>query len=146
MGDTTGWGRSISHNHNSGWNSRCSLTWLFTIQGVYPFIPRVRVQESEELPEVEEKKVRISWEKSVPYFLFSLINQYHPGGGERKHTCQIAGEATWGGRSQYTWSQGCYSCPWQDWRMWQTITWLKSTMTKVPQPRKTTSDPDNFGI
>lgn len=81
------WMRCICQNHNSGWNSRCPLTWLFTSQGFYPFMPRVRVQESEEFPEVEEEKVRMSWEKSVSYFLFSLIN--HPGEGERKHTVKM---------------------------------------------------------
>lgn len=74
MRGTTGQGRHISHsNHNSAWSSRCSLPWVFTSKGFYPFIPRDRVHKIEELPEKEEEKLRISWEKSVSYFLFNLI-------------------------------------------------------------------------
>lgn len=75
-------------------DSPCSRKWnTSATYSFFSWLPWMqisfccRVQESEELPEVEEEKVRMSWEKSVSYSLFSLIN--HPGEGERKHTVKM---------------------------------------------------------
>lgn len=117
-------------------------------QGFYPFMPRDReIAQKVRNYQRWKKKKSESLERNL-FLIFCLDSLSVSPWRRRKKEC--LSKCRWGHTRRM---QSIHLKPgllfkglWQDWRMWQIVTWLNSTMTEVSQPRKIASVSDGFGI